>query len=73
MKLSSLARPPIQPHEIEGAQHSICPFHNGLVRESGDVEGRVMWCPVGREYWRYTRKANGGMHAPLSYPKSGVV
>lgn len=73
MKFSSLARPPIQPDEAEHAQHSICPFHNGLVRETGDVEGKVMYCPVGKEFWRYTAKPVNAMYSPLPYPKSGIV
>lgn len=73
MKFSSLARPPIQPEEAEDAQHSICPLHNGLVRETGDVEGRVLFCPIGRMYWRYTAKPANGMYAPLPYPQGRVV
>ena len=73
MKFSSLARPPIQPEEAERAQHSICPLHNGLVRETGDVDGKVMWCPIGRMYWRYSAKPVNGMYGPLSYRSQGVV
>lgn len=71
---SSLADPPITVEEARAAKDSICPFHNGLVRESGDVEGRVFWCPVGRTYWRYTKHpANAGMYATLPYVDSRVV
>ncbi|MDE2101725.1 MAG: hypothetical protein KGL39_31050 [Patescibacteria group bacterium] len=72
MKRSDLARPPIQDHEIEGAHTSICVYHNGLVAQTGDVEGKVMFCPVGKMYWRYSKK-QGGMYAPLRYPKAGIV
>lgn len=68
MKFSSLARPPIQPHEAERAEESICRNHDGLVLVTGDREGRVMFCPIGREYWRYTKQQTG-MFAPLSYEK----
>lgn len=70
MKLSDLARPPIQPHEAEGAEHWICPNHKGLIASSfteADV-GRVYFCPVGREFYRFTTPRSG-MYAPLDYPQ----
>lgn len=73
MKFSTLARPPIQPAEAAAAAHSICPYHNGLVAETGDVEGRVFYCPIGKEFWRYSRRANAGFYAPLPYGPTGVV
>ncbi len=73
MKFSDLARPPITEVEARAAQTSICHYHNGLVNQTGDVEGAVFLCPVGRQYWRYTAKHLTGMHSPLPYPKSGAV
>lgn len=71
---SSVADPPITVAEARAAKDSICPFHNGLVRETGDVEGRVFWCPVGGTYWRWTKNpANAGMYAPLPYAHERVV
>jgi len=67
MKLSDIARPPIQLHDTEGAEHSICPFHNGLIRETGDVEGRVFFCPIGKMYFRYSAKWQSGFNGPLNY------
>jgi len=72
MKASDLARPPIQPIEAQGADTAICVNHKGLIREMGDKEGTVFYCPIGRMYWRYT-KVRTGMNAPLKYEKSGVL
>ncbi len=73
-RCSSLAIPPITPQEARDAQHSICCVHDGLVRQTGDVEGRVFFCPSGSEYWRYTRNPpNAGMYGPLSYPNDSAV
>ena len=73
MKFSDIARPPIQIHETENAPHSICPFHNGLVRETGDVEGKVFFCGVGRMFWRYTAKWQTGFNGPLQYRHEKAV
>jgi len=71
---SSLAAPPITPQEARNAPHSICCVHNGLVRETGDKEGRVMFCPIGGQLWRYTRNStNAGMYSALAYPADPVV
>jgi hypothetical protein len=70
MTFSPLARPPIQAIETEGADTAICPYHKGLIRETGDKEGTVFFCPIGRQYWRYT-KQRSGMYAPIQYPKYG--
>jgi hypothetical protein len=60
--------------DTHAAGHSICPLHNGLVRETGDKEGAVFFCPIGFSYWRYTSNpANAGMYAPLAYPNEGVI
>lgn len=71
--LSRDAQPPIQPQECESADDAICPHHKGLVRETGDVEGRVFWCPIGRQYWRYRKPRVGSFTSRLNYPKSGVM
>lgn len=73
MKLSDIARPPIQAHEIEGVDHAICPNHGGLIRETGDRAGRVLFCPIGMEYFRYQPNSGASFSSSLPYPKSGVV
>lgn len=70
---SALARPPVQPQEAESADTAICPYHNGLIRETGEREGRVLFCPIGRQYWRYTRNPGSGFASPLPYQNAGVV
>lgn len=72
MKFSDLARPPITQEEAEKATHSICVNHDGVVRQTGDKEGRVFFCPVGRMLWRYTAKPQSGLYGPLPYPDSGA-
>ena len=67
MKLSNLARPPIQPHETDKAETAICCHHSGLIRLTGDKDGRVFYCPVGKEFWRYSLKQQPGMYSPLPY------
>lgn len=53
-----------------GVEHSICRNHKGLVRQTGDVEGKQYWCPIGRELWTYTKTdPRAGFRAPLNYPK----
>jgi len=62
---------PITPPEAEGARHTVCRMHNGLIRRGltlGDRWGQVYFCPVGRMYWRLERHM-GGMYAPLNFPK----
>ena len=54
------------------ASESICCVHKGLILVTGDTHGRVFFCPIGKQYWRYTRERSG-LYAPLTYPKSGVV
>lgn len=67
MKLSNLARPPIQSHETDGAETAICCNHGGLIRLTGDRDGRVFFCPKGGEFWRYSAKPQSGMYVPLPY------
>lgn len=72
MKLSPLASPPIQTHEIEQAPTAICVNHNGLIRHTGDREGRVFYCPIGKEFWRYA-KSFQGINTPLRYAAESVL
>ena len=72
MRVSQLARPPIQPHECENVETAICVNHNGLIRFTGDTEGRVFYCPQGREYWRYSKTVIG-MNAPLRYQHERAI
>lgn len=65
---SSLADPPISAEEARTATHTNCIWHKGLIAGSpnqDDTEGRVYFCPIGRMYWRYTRKPK---HAKLLRP-----
>lgn len=63
---------PITLAEKAKADTAICRHHKGLIRETGDVEGTVFYCPIGDEYWRYTR-AQTGFNTLLPYQKSGVL
>jgi hypothetical protein len=72
MKLSNLARPPIQASEVQAATTAICVNHRGLIRVTGDVEGKVFLCPIGKEYWRYA-KGSLGINAPLPYVREAVL
>lgn len=69
---SDIAEPPITESEARAADTSICRNHKGLVSQTGEREGIVLFCPVGREYWRYTKRQSG-MYAPLRYGPSGIV
>ncbi len=76
MKISTLARPPIMPNEIERAEAAICPHHDGLIAYrpgAADKPGRVYFCPVGREYWRLAAGQRDGFTSPLRYPKGEIV
>lgn len=70
---SPLARPPVQPPEIETAIDAICPYHKGLIRETGDIEGTVFWCPIGRQYWRYRKDSQDAFGARPTYKRLGIV
>jgi hypothetical protein len=67
------ARPPVQASEIESAPDATCPYHKGLISVYGDTEGKVFWCPIGRQYWRYRKNSTDGFRAHLRYPKIGIV
>ena len=67
---SSLADPMITFAEARAAEISICCRHNGRVKTDRlptDTEGRVFWCPIGREYWRLSKGEGGFRLAPLKY------
>lgn len=72
MKLSNLAKPPIQPHEVQAATTAICVNHEGLIRRTGDTEGKVFFCPIGKEFWRYS-KTTTGMNSRLPYAREAVL
>lgn len=68
---SELAEPLITPEEARAAETSLCRIHRGRILNglgAGDYYGRVLWCPIGRMYWRL-QKRTPGMFAPLSFPK----
>ena len=72
---SELAEPPISIAEAKAARETVCRYHKGIVGQPGgakDAEGTVFLCPVGRQYWRYT-KQTGGMFSPLNYRRMGIV
>jgi hypothetical protein len=69
---SDLAEPVITVHEARAATEAICRYHKGLICQTGDKDGSVFLCPIGRQYWRYT-KQTGGFFAPLNYPRGGFV
>lgn len=56
-----------------GIEHAICRRHKGLIRETGDVEGKQFWCPIGREVWTYRRiDMADAFHRSLNYPRTLV-
>lgn len=73
MSLSTLARPPITQEEAERADHSICPYHGGRPGAGWFRDGRVFFCPIGRQYWRYSSNSGNGMYSPLAYEKFGGI
>lgn len=68
--VSDLAQPPIHAREVEDCETAICPFHGGtrLGAQYGDRDGKVLFCPLGRMFYRWTVKTNG-MYAPLKFAK----
>ena len=67
---SDSADPPISIDEARAADASTCCWHNGRIKTdptSSDVEGRVYFCPIGREYWRLSKHEGGLKLAPLRY------
>jgi hypothetical protein len=69
---SEEADPPITADEARAADTAICGWHNGRIKTDpipSDVEGRVYFCPIGRQYWRYSKQGPGLKLPPLRYPK----
>lgn len=71
LALSQSADPPITEAEAREADHAVCTWHKGLITVTLDKDGRVFWCPVGKEYWRYRRR--GAQWAKLNYDQRGIV
>ncbi len=68
---SSFAKPPITAEEAKAAEHAICRLHHGHIshtRVSSDTDGKVLYCPRGRMYWRFTKQLSAFMK-PLPYIK----
>jgi hypothetical protein len=67
---ASDAIPPISASEALGCDTAICRIHGGerLGKAYGDMEGRVLYCPLGGSFYRYTDKRDA-MHTPLTWPK----
>jgi hypothetical protein len=72
LPVSKCAYPPISQEEARSAGVSICRWHGGLVRMTGEKDGRVFYCPKGREYWRFSNK-NREFYKPISYSRKGIV
>lgn len=72
LRVSADADPPITEAEARAAPATICCRHNGLVRSFGDKDGSVFYCPIGKQYWRYTRKGRA-FYKALAYSSKGVV
>ena len=70
--MSPHAEPPISEDEAKTAPIAVCLWHDGIVRLTGDREGAVYFCPIGRQYWRYTRKRVQFWRG-LSYRPRGYV
>ena len=70
---SELADPPITAAEARavdlGRDTTLCRWHKGQFTRL-NVDGKVYFCPLGRQYWRYTKQPSGFMK-PLPYPKVG--
>ena len=68
---SELAEPLITPDEVDNVQTAVCRVHKGHITHglaAGDFYGRVLWCPIGKMYWRLTERVSG-MNSPLKFPK----
>jgi hypothetical protein len=68
---SSLADPPIALAEALavdlGRDTTLCRRHRGEFTHL-NFNGKVYFCPVGRMYWRYTKRPSEFLR-PLRYPK----
>jgi hypothetical protein len=56
LAVSESADPPISQTEAQGATTAVCCRHNGIIRLTGDQDGKVFYCPTGRQYWRYAKR-----------------
>ena len=79
-KRSEIADPPITIEEARashsyGDYETTCLWHKGHISHSplpSDIDGRVYVCPIGRQYWRYSKQGGGFLKLPpLRYPKFG--
>jgi hypothetical protein len=68
---SSLADPPITLAEalaVDPAQETtLCRLHRGQHIHL-NLDGQVYFCPIGRMYWRHTKKPSEFLR-PLRYPR----
>lgn len=71
VRISQRADPPITQDEANKAGTSICRWHNGLVEVTGDKDGAVFYCPIGKMYWRYRKP--GKKDRPIKYNFKGIV
>jgi hypothetical protein len=39
---------------------------------TGDKDGRVFWCPKGKQYWRFSKK-DGDFYRPIGYSRKGIA
>jgi hypothetical protein len=64
---SEHADPAISISEARAADTAVCCWHNGRIKTDpvqADVEGRVYLCPIGRQYWRYSKERRGFLNLP---------
>jgi hypothetical protein len=57
--------------EARAAETSTCSWHDGRIKADplpSDVDGNVYFCPLGRLYWRYTKR-DDAFHRPLPGPR----
>jgi hypothetical protein len=67
---SDLAEPAITVEEARAAETAICCWHNGRIKTEptqSDIEGRVYLCPIGRQYWRYSKQSGALKLPPLRH------
>jgi hypothetical protein len=64
---SEIADPAISVAEARAADTAVCCWHNGRIKTDPvqtDVEGRVYFCPIGLQYWRYSKERKGFLNLP---------
>jgi hypothetical protein len=72
LRMSAAADPPITEAEARAASAAICRRHNGLIRLTGDKPDAVFFCPIGKQYWRYSKK-DGAHYKSIAYSSKGIV